>query len=222
MQLSENTITVLKNFSNINQSLIFPEGSVLKTLSPKRNILAVANIKEEIPKRFAIYELNQFLGVISLFSDPDLDIKEQHVKISNGSGHVSNYFFAEESMIDSPPEKDLSIDDPAISFELKDSQLKAVLQAARVMQLDTVVVESNGSNVSLKAVNTENATSNTYQTEIAKSDAVFRYIFSVDNLRLLPLTYNVVIAKGGISNFASSDGMVQYWIATEHESNYNG
>ena len=222
MQLSEKTVTVLKNFSNINQSLIFPEGSVLKTLSPKRNILAIANIEELIPKRFAIYELNQFLGVLSLFSDPDLDIKEQHVRITNGSGHISDYFFAEESMIDSPPEKELTIDDPAISFELKDSQLKAVLQAARGMQLDTIVVESNGANVSLKAVNTDNATSNTYHTDVAKSDAVFRYIFSVDNLRLLPATYNVTIAKGGIANFASIDGMVQYWVATEHESKYNG
>ena len=90
------------------------------------------------------------------------------------------------------------------------------------MQRDPIVVESNGSDVSLKAVNTENATSNTYHTNIAKSDALFRYIFSVDNLRLLPLTYNVTIANGGICNFASSDGMVQYWVATEHESNYNG
>ena len=107
MQLSVKTIDVLKNFSAINQSLIFPQGSTIKTLSPKRNILAIANIEEKIPERFAIYELNQFLGVLSLFSEPDIDIKQHHVQISNGSGHVSNYFFAEESMIEAPPDKNL-------------------------------------------------------------------------------------------------------------------
>lgn len=222
MQLSVKTIDVLKNFSAINQSLIFPQGSTIKTLSPKRNILAIANIEEKIPERFAIYELNQFLGVLSLFSEPDIDIKQHHVQISNGSGHVSNYFFAEESMIEAPPDKNLEIDEPAVSFELKDSQLKQVMQAARVMQLTTVVVESDGTDVLLKAVNTENAASNTYHVKVAKASDKFRFIFSVDNLRLLPLTYSVTIAKTGISNFKSADGMVEYWIATEHESKYDG
>ena len=222
MQLSVKTIDVLKNFSTINQSLIFPQGSTIKTLSPKRNILAIANIDEKIPERFAIYELNQFLGVLSLFTEPDLDIKHQHVQISNGSGHVSDYYFAEEAMIEAPPEKSLQIDDAAVTFELKESQLKACMQAARVMQLTTVVVESDGTDVVLKAVNTDNAASNTYRVKVAKSNEKFRFIFSVDNLRLLPFTYNVTIAKTGISNFKSTDGMVEYWIATEHESKYNG
>jgi hypothetical protein len=221
MQVSDNTLNVLKNFATINPSLLFPAGSQIATLSPKKNIMAKATIDESIPKKFAIYDLNQFLGVVSLFKAPEFDIKEQHVTIKNGNGHSSNYFFADESMIDTPPDKVFNID-PVVNVDLEDAAMKSVISAARVMALPHVTIESSGTEVLLKACNIVDSGSNTYELTVGETDVDFRFIFSVENLRFIPGKYNLQISKEGVAKFALSTGTVEYYVATEHESKYNG
>ena len=219
MQVSENTLTVLKNFSTINPSLLFPQGNQLATLSPKKNIMAKAVIDETIPSKFAIYDLNQFLGVVSLFKQPEFDIRDQHVVIKNGNGHSSNYFFADESMIDTPPSKEFDID-PVVDVEIKDEEMKSVIQAARVMALPHVTIESSGKNILFKACNIQDAGSNTYELAVGETDKSFRFVFSVENLRFIPGKYTLHISKEGVAHFTS--GKVEYFVATEHESNFDG
>ena len=232
MHVSESTLTILKNFAQINPSLLFPQGNHLSTLSPKKNILAKATITDTIPDRFAIYDLNQFLDVVSLFKEPEFDIQPQHVVIKNGSGHLSKYFFADESMIEDVPDKDMSINAPVVDVSITDVQLKSDIQAARVMSVPHITVESKDTNqkeggqvILLKACNIQDAGSNTWELEIGDlpTHHKFRYIFSVENLRLLPGNYNLQISKEGVAQFTlipSKD--VVYWIATEHESKYDG
>lgn len=221
MEVSDTTLNVLKNFATINPSLLFPAGDKLATLSPKKNIMAKAKIEESIPKRFAIYDLNQFLGVVSLFKKPEFDIGDQHVTIKNGNGHSSNYFFADESMIDTPPDKEFDID-PVVDVEIQDEEMKSVIQAARVMSLPHVTIESRGDKVLFKACSIQDAGSNTYELNVGQATGNFRFIFSVENLRFIPGKYNLQISKEGVAHFTLNGGSVEYFVATEHESAYNG
>jgi hypothetical protein len=219
MQLSDRTISVLKNFATINPSLLFPAGSVLKTLSPQRNILGQANVEEAFDSEFAIYDLNQFLGVVSLFEQPDFDIQEHSVKISNGSGHTSNYFFADKEMIEVPPDKNLAVDGKAVVFQITESDLKSLLQAAHVMQLPNIVVEVGKERTLIKATDNTNSTSNTYDVVVdCETYNSGYYIFATENLKFIPATYTVTITEKGLAYFESKDQMVQYWVATEQGS----
>ena len=219
MQLSDRTISVLKNFATINPSLLFPAGSVLKTLSPQRNILGQANVEEAFDSEFATYDLNQILGVVSLFEQPDFDIQEHSGKISNGSGHTSNYFFADKDMIEVPPDKTLTVDGKAVVFQITESDLKSLLQAAHVMQLPNIVVEVGKKRTLIKATDNTNSASNTYDVVVdSQTYNSGRYIFATENLKFIPATYTVTITEKGLAYFESKDQMVQYWVATEQGS----
>jgi hypothetical protein len=170
--------------------------------------------------------------VVSLFKEPEFDIQSQYVIIKNGSGHLSKYFFADESMIGDVPDKDMAINAPVVNVTITDAQLKSVIQAARVMSVPHITVESKDTNqkeggrvILLKACNIQDAGSNTWELEIgnqATGDHKFRYIFSVDNLRLLPGDYVMQISKEGVAQFTLMPSKkVEYWVATEHESRYD-
>ena len=78
MKLSDKTLVILKNFAGINNSILVKRGDSLRTISLAKNILAEANIKEEFPRDFAIYDLNQFLNGLGLHQDPELDLEKIH------------------------------------------------------------------------------------------------------------------------------------------------
>ena len=118
MKLSESTVGLLKNFSSINQSILFKQGSKLRSISVMKNILVEANVAEEFPKDFGIYDLNQFLNGLSLHSSPDLDFeRDQYVVIKEGKSR-SKYFFADPSVIVAPPEKEITLPSEDVCFEL--------------------------------------------------------------------------------------------------------
>ena len=135
MKLSESTLSLLKNFSTINQSLLFKQGSRLRTISVMKNILAEATVHEELPKDFGIYDLNQFLNGLGLHQNPELDfVNEGHVVIKEGRMR-SKYFFADPGVIVTPPDKEIEIPSVDVSFELSTNQLDKLLKAAAVYQL---------------------------------------------------------------------------------------
>ena len=116
MKLSPETITTLKNFASINQSILVKNGSKLRTISVMKNILAEAEVKETFPKDFAIYDLNQFLNGLSLHQDPDLDFtNDSHVIIREGKRRVK-YFFADPEVIVTPPDKELELPSQDVCF----------------------------------------------------------------------------------------------------------
>ena len=79
MKLSEHTTSVLKNFASINQNLVIKEGKTISTMSAMKNIVAKAEVDEDFPREIAIYDLNEFLAALSLFTNPVLDFSENHV-----------------------------------------------------------------------------------------------------------------------------------------------
>ena len=224
MQLSSDTIKVLKNFGNINQGIYFKQGKVLKTMSSGKNILAEVTLGEEIPTSFGIYDLNKFLSVVSLHKDaPTFEFSDKEVKIVGNKGRSKiSYRFCEPTMINVPPEKQLTMPSPEVSFELTDEDFKWVLNAAGVLQSPQIAVESDGSKVSILAFDSSDSSAHTDSLEVADGNGdKFRFIFKTENLsKLFDGSYDVQISSKGISNFKHKGVDLQYWISTETGSTF--
>ena len=145
MNLSDKTLTILKNFAGINNSILVKQGNQLRTISVAKNILAEASIDEEFPRDFGIYDLNQFLNGLGLHQDPELDFKEEsYLNIREGKRRVK-YFFADPQVIISPPEKEITLPSEDVHFQLETVALEKLLKAAAVYQLpDLSIIGGSG------------------------------------------------------------------------------
>ena len=220
MKLSESTITILKNFSSINQSILVKEGSKLRTISVMKNILAEAEIKEEFPKDFAIYDLNQFLNGLGLHQDPDLDFENNsHVIIREGKRRVK-YFFADPEVIVSPPEKDIVLPSQDVCFQLEHSQLDNLKKAAAVYQLPDLSVIGEAGVIRLVVRDKKNDTSNEYSIVVGETDKEFTFNFKVENLKIIPGSYDVVVSEKLLSKFTNERYNLSYWITLEPDSTF--
>ena len=221
MKLSDSTVNLLKNFSNINQSLLFKQGNSLRTMSVMKNILAEAVIDEELPKDFGIYDLNQFLNGMSLHHDPELDFEnENYVVIREGRSHQSKYYFADPSVIITPPEKTLTLSTEDVSFVLTTQNLDRLLKAAAVYQVpDLSAIGANGV-VKLVIRDKKNDTANNFSMVVGETDKSFEFNFKVENIKLIPGSYEVVVSKSGLSKFTSKDRDLSYFIALEPDVKY--
>jgi len=222
MELSEKTIGVLKNFANINPSLVFRKGSKLRTISPQKTILGEAIVEEEFPQEFAIYELNRFLGVISLFQDPDLFFNDHYITIKSGASQ-SKYFFADPEMVFSPPDKPIPVDNVIAEFTLGESDYKSILQGANVLSLPEITIEGKDGDVFIVARDTKNTATNTFERKVGDLEeqrVSFQAVLSVENLKMMPGSYDVQVTAGGVVYLKSTDKSMQYWIACENNSKY--
>ena len=170
MKLSEKTLTVLKNFAGINNSILVKQGTQLRTISVAKNILAEANIEEEFPRQFGVYDLNQFLNGLSLHQDPDLDFTEEsYLNIREGKRRVK-YFFADPQVIISPPDKQITLPSEDVHFQLESSALDKLLKAAAVYQLPDLCVVGEAGAVRLVVRDKKNDTSNSYSVAVGETD----------------------------------------------------
>jgi hypothetical protein len=221
MKLSENTVNVLKNFATINPSLLVNPGDNITTMSPTKSIYAKAVVEENFPTRFAIYELSKFLGITSLFKEPELDFGSNQVKIVSGRQSVS-YTYADPSMIVAPdPNKDINFPAADIEFSISQEELQKVVRATGVLQLPEIAVIGNGQTVTVTATNSKNPTTDVFSVEVGETDKTFSMIFKVDNIiKLISGSYDVKISSRGLSKWSTNN--VIYYVATEATSNFNG
>ena len=220
MKLSDKTLSVLKNFSTINQSILFKQGSKLRTISVMKNILAEATITEEIPKDFGIYDLNQFLNGLSLHQSPELDfVNNGHVVIKEGRMR-SKYFFADPNVIITPPDKAIDLPTEDVAFELSTDQLDKLLKAAAIYQLADLAVEGGDGVVKLLVRDKKNDTSNSFSVTVGETDKVFSFNFKVENIKILPGTYDVSVSSKLLSRFTSKNQDLTYYIALEPDSTF--
>tara|TARA_R110001592_G_scaffold236585_1_gene494907 strand:+ start:1795 stop:2466 length:672 start_codon:yes stop_codon:yes gene_type:complete len=222
MKLSDETVKVLKNFTTINQSLLFSAGNTIKTMSAQKTVISKVKLQESFPFEFGIYDLNQFIGVLSLFKEPELDFEEKYVTIKDSSVS-SNYFYTSKDMILVAPEKDLDMANRPVTFSLRSEDIKGIMQAANVLQLPEIVINGDGKNITMSANDIKNTTSNNFTKHVGESSAEFNLILKVENLKLLQLNYDVSIRfEPAMVEFSSSDQEIKYWVAGEHGSVYNG
>ena len=225
MKLSEHTISVLKNFASINQNLVIREGSELQTMSAMKNIVARSGVEENFPKEMAIYDLNEFLAALSLFSSPVLEFDEQYVTIKEESNPTNSlkYFYSDPSVVQSPS-KTITMPSEDITFELSSGDLSKMKRASSVIGAPDMVLENTNEPFKsiLNAIDKKNDTANNYSLDISTNgDGQFKFYFKVENLKLMDGSYDVSVSSRNISNFKSKNSDVEYWIALEPESTYS-
>ena len=220
MKLSDSTLTLLKNFSNINQSILFKRGNSLRTISVMKNILAEATINEELPKDFGIYDLNQFLNGLSLHNNPDLDFtNDGYVVIREGRSR-SKYFFADPNVIVCPPDKSITLPTEDVSFELSTDQLDKLMKAAAVYQLPDLSAIGGEGVVKLVVRDKKNDTSNDFAVVVGETNGEFIINFKVENIKLIPGSYDVVVSQKLLSKFTCREHDLTYYIALEPDSTF--
>jgi len=222
MKISNKTLDILKNFSEINQSILIKKGKKLKTVSALKNILAHADVEEDFPQDFAIYQLNEFIGVLSTMSNPDLAFNDKYVMLSQENGACTKYFYAEPSVVVSP-EKDITMPSEDINFTLLEKQYNDLLKMSSILQLNDILLKgcpkSNG--IYLAVTNKKNDTSNDYSVQVGEGvTEPFKMFFKTENLKMVAGDYNVHISSKGISHFENMTTKLDYWIALEPDSNY--
>ena len=220
MKLSDSTLTVLKNFAGINNSILVKQGSKLRTISVAKNILAEADISEDFPKDVAIYDLNQFLNGLSLHQDPNLDFTEEsYLTIREGKRRVK-YFYADPQVIISPPEKEISLPTEDVCFQLESVTLEKLLKAAAVYQLPDLAAVGEAGVVKLVVRDKKNDTSNEFAVVVGETDKDFTFNFKVENIKIIPGAYDVVISSKLLAKFTNSSYNLIYYIALEPDSTF--
>jgi|TARA_A100001388_G_scaffold250806_1_gene212320 hypothetical protein len=219
MKLTSSTISILKNFSTINQNLMVKPGNTLSTMSAMKNIVAQAEVTERFPQEFAIYDLNEFLSALSLFEEPELNFQEQYVTITQeGSRKNLKYWFSDPEVV-TTPSKAIVMPSTEVTFNLSSDTLSEIQKAAAVIGAPDMAL-TNGS---LMVTDKKNDTANAYDTELGvnETDAEYKFWFKVENLKLMSGSYDVEVSSKSISHFTNSAVGVEYWIALEPESTYS-
>ena len=220
MKLSDNALAILKNFAGINNSILVKEGNKLRTISVAKNILAEAEIKEEFPRDFAIYDLNQFLNGLSLHQDPDLDFQQDtYLSIKEGKRRVK-YFFADPNVIIAPPEKDITLPTQDVCFQMDSVTLEKLTKAAAVYQLPDFSVIGEAGVIKLVVRDKKNDTSNEYAIVVGETDAEFTFNFKVENIKIIPGAYDVLVSSKLLSQFNNTQHNLKYYIALEPDSTF--
>jgi hypothetical protein len=220
MKLTTETISVLKNFSTINANLMVKAGSSLSTMSAMKNIVAKADVSEEFPSDFAIYDLNEFLSALSLFGRPDLEFNNDFVIITEeGTSKSLKYWFSDPSVV-TTPSKEISMPSTELTFNLSSDTLNEITKAAAVIGVPDMALAGG----KLMVTDKKNSTANAYETslDVGNVEADYKFWFKVENLKVMPGAYDVEVSSKKISHFTNTKLGVQYWIALEPESSYNG
>ena len=224
MCIRDSTTSVLKNFASINQNLVIKEGKTISTMSAMKNIVAKAEVDEDFPREIAIYDLNEFLAALSLFTNPVLDFSENYVMITEEgkTGNSLKYFYSDPSVV-TTPSSEITMPETEVKFSLDSGDLSKVQRAASVIGSPDLVLEKNGTGSYLAVKDKKNDTANNYSLDVdAEGNGEYNFFFKVDNLKLLPTNYDVNVSSKNISHFKSQAGnAVEYWIALEPESSYS-
>jgi len=214
MKFSTDTLNILKNFSNINPSIVFKAGSTIRTISPQKTVMAAATIGEHVDQQAGVYDLSRFLATLSLFENPEVVFGTDRFTIKGGKSELK-YTYTSESLIVSPPDKDIVVPDPEATINVSWSSIDSVIRATGVLQLPEVAFVSDGTTISMSAVDSKTSTADKYEIVIAEGvDTVpFNMIIKTDNLKLVHADYVVTLSSKGMAHFKSDK--VQYWIAIE-------
>jgi hypothetical protein len=218
MKLSENTITILKNFSTINPSIYIRKGNILRTIAMSGNIASAAKVSEQFENEFAIYDLNQFLNGIKLYDKPELEfVSNEYILIKQGS-HKIKYFLTDATLIHSPEDKDIKLPSKDVCFKFEESQFEKLVRASSVFGLPDLSVVGENGKIEIKARQKDNVTSNEVSVLVGETDEEFSLNFKIENLKIIPGSYDVVISRQLIAEFTNQNYDLTYFVGLESDS----
>lgn len=217
MKLSEQTLTVLKNFSTINPSVVFKPGSELRTISPQKTVMAIATIPDQFPSQACVYDMSRFLSMCSLYEQPEIDFQDKFCFISGGK-QKTKYVFADISMVIVPPEKEINIPSEDVQVNVEWDDLQSVIKAAGVLQLPEIAFVGRDGDCYISAVDSANPTADSHDIKLGTTEDTFQLVIKTENLKLIPQNYKVTLCSKGISKFEGTG--IRYYIAIESKSTY--
>lgn len=218
MKLSKETVNILKNFSGINTNLLIKQGSALSTISAQKNLFAEVTVGEKFPSDFGIYDLNEFLGVVSLFEDPDLTFNGTSVTISEGNNSVK-YGAADPSVL-TAPQKAITFPTVDIDVKMSAATMNHIQKAASVLRCQDVAIIGRDGNLTIEVVDKKNPSSNNYSLNLGSTDKTFNVFLKVENLKMIPGDYDLSVSSKKISRFKSSSSDLTYYVAVEADSTF--
>ena len=220
MKLSKDTLTLIKNYAAINGSLMLQEGNRLSTISEAKNVMANATISETFAQDFGIYDVNEFLGVVSLFQDPQLEFNNKYVTISDGGKSKIKYYAAGDGVVRAAPAQIKFPENANVSFDLDQEQLAMILRTASVLKASDVAIKGEDGDLKVIVSDKKNDTSNAYEVTIGSTDQDFIANLKVENLKMLPGSYTVDVSSKKISRFSNKDIDLTYFVAIEADSKF--
>lgn len=212
MKLETRTMQILKNFAMINPSMLFREGEVQSTIAAQKTILARTTLKETFPQEFAIFDLSRFIGMLSLFSEPELEFSDNRVLVSQGRQKVE-YTFADPELVVAAPSKTPTVVDPEINFTLTGECLQSTMRALGALQSTHIIVQGDGEHITVGVGKPTDPTSDTFKIEVGLTSHIFKFAFKAEHVKILQGEYQVEISSKNISHFKGVD--VEYWIMAD-------
>ena len=223
VSISNDTLSVLRNFSSINPNVVLKPCQEVKTISEAKNILAVADIDENFPTEMGIYDLNEFLSVVNLVDNPQLNFGDNHVDIAGGNSKVK-YFFSDSSIL-TTPQKDITMPDCEVEVSFTDDTLSQIRKAASALGHSEMSISATDDGVNIKVFDSKDSSANIYNIQLANDggykEGQFEFVININNLKLLDGDYEVKISSKLISEWKNTTKPVIYYIALEKNSNYN-
>lgn len=222
MKLSNDTLTVLKNFASINTGIEFKQGNMLSTISPGKTVLAKATLKDSFPESFCVFDLTQFLSVYSLYKDAEIEF-DDHDIILMGNKSKTRYRKTAKEMLVTPPDKELTLPSVDVEFKLTEDTFSSIMKSASVLQSPNISVESDGEKIYMSCFDAKNDSAHTYSVEVSESsNAKFKMVFLTENWKMIPGSYDVEIYAKGLALFKNTILEIDYWIALEAKDSFYG
>ena len=219
MKFSKETLAILKNFSSINSNIMLKKGSALATISPQMNVMASVTVEEDFPVDFGIYDLGQFLGVLSLFEDPEVKLEEKVATIKSGRNSIK-YYAADKSVLNLPPDKQIKFPAVDVEFDLTAQQLQQILKTAGVLGSPDLSVVGDGETLQLVVGDLKVETSNVFSIELGDTDKTFSANFKIENLKMIVQDYKVEISSKRLSKWTATSGDMTLFVALETTSKF--
>ncbi len=219
IKISKETLSILKNFAGINGNIALKKGSILTTISPQRNVVASVTVTETFPEDFYIYDLSQFLGVISLFSDPDVEFTPNIATIKEGKNSIK-YYAADKSVLLLPPDKAIKFPGTDVEFELTSEQLVAIQKTSSVLSAPDLSIVGDGKTITLKVLDLKNNSTNNYEVEIGETDKEFVANITISNLKMTTQSYKVELSAKKISKWTAIEGDMTVYVALDSTSTF--
>ena len=218
MKLSKDTLNLIKNYASVNGNLLLKPGKKLSTIHIQNKIFSFASITEDFPLQFPIYDVNELLSLLSLFTDPDIEFSEKYLTIKEGSSSIK-YFAAAIEGMKLPPDRDVNFGESVATFDLSAAALNTIPRTAGVLKVNDISIVGDGSTISIVIADKKNATSNSYSTSVGTTTKVFKVNIAVDNIKMLPGDYEVSLAPKGVK-FQSKTSDLVYYVAIELDSKF--
>ena len=217
MKLSKETLGLIKNYASINNNLLFKPGNILSTIAVSNTIMSSCTVAETFPSEFGIYDVNEFLAVLSLFEDPDLEFSEKTVAVKQGNSSIKYFAAAPNSIV--VPKKEIVFPEAEINFKLEANVLAMILKSAPILYSTDVALLGDGSTINVVVGDKKNATSNAYTYTLGTTTSVFKVNLKIENLKMVPGDYDVSISSKKISRFKGVGDLV-YYVAIEADSTF--